>query len=223
MERRLEPIGFRLAFGYTPPELEALFQLVGPSLAKDSDRGNPIPPLLKLQAGILVLRGNMFLSFAGKHCGISPTGAHIAMHELVEAVCALKPQLMRLPTNGECELLATQNLRQCNLPNIVLGVDGKAFRLHGKPKFRPPSGPREPTAQDYYHRKVGYALNAQLVGDGKFFRDAVVHYHGRAHDARIFAETAFAAKWAAPRFRPYLVVADSAYPISKSVMIPFSS
>ncbi len=70
------------------------------------------------------------------------------------------------------------------------------------------------------YRKQFYALNVQVIGDGQLLiRDLEVRWSGSTHDARIWRNSA--AKDIIERQNEFMIVGDSAYPISRTLIKPF--
>ena len=65
MRDRLGERLFAETFGFSKSNFEDLMTLVAPSMESFETRGNPLPLYSKVQAALLVLKGNSFLSIAG--------------------------------------------------------------------------------------------------------------------------------------------------------------
>ena len=106
MKDRLSENGFYELFGFSKSDFETIMTLVAPSMNIVDSRGNPMPLYSKVQAALLVLRGNSFMMIAGKVNGISTSGCWIALHEFVESFLRFKSDLMTLPTLSEAKRTA---------------------------------------------------------------------------------------------------------------------
>ena len=65
MRDRLGERLFADTFGFSKSNFEILMTIVAPSMESFETRGNPMPLYSKIQAALLVLKGNSFLSIAG--------------------------------------------------------------------------------------------------------------------------------------------------------------
>jgi len=216
----LGDLAFKRRFGFTKTGFEELLQYCGEMQPTDN-RGNPIPAHIKILDALTVLRGNTFMEEAGHNIGVSGNGSFISLHQFCETITNQKATWVCMPTRHEINKLADQYNEDYGLENLPIGIDGKLFRLKDKPRFKNPPGRMDPQEQDYWSYKNTYAINGQMVCDGTYFRDVVVHSPGRMNDASIYASSQFNVEWTT-NYRPFCVAGDSAYPSSVALVTPFT-
>ncbi len=137
------------------------------------------------------------------------------MRRVVNAICALKDEFIRMPTNEECAVTARFLENKFGLPRFAFGVDGVAVKFE-----EAPCGiPVDTVQQDFWNRKMTYALNVQIVGnhEGRIL-DLCADWQGATADARIWnaSPVKFIIDWQ----RHYLVAGDSGYPITRPASHP---
>ena len=104
------------------------------------------------------------------------------------------------------------------LPNFALGVDGTHVRLGLRPaqKDLPPGI----HPQDFWSRKQFFSINCQIVGnEKKLITNLVARWAGSTHDSRIW-NNSNVKNWIEQQ-NDFMIVGDSAYPISKTLMKPY--
>jgi hypothetical protein len=91
-----------------------------------------------------------------------------------------------MPTWAEMEETAQNMEEKYHLPDFAYGVDGMLVRFDGAVQGLP-VGPGLPNLQNFWARKMHYAINTLVVAnDQRLILAADIDWHGAAHDAREF-------------------------------------
>jgi hypothetical protein len=137
---------------------------------------------------------------------------------VTNAICQLKAEFIKMPTNREKELTAKRMLDRFQLPRFAFAVDGVLAKFDSAPR----GIPEGVVKQDYWTRKQCYAINCQVVGsDERLVHDVDCDWHGSAHDARIWRTSLV--KRVLEQQREHLVAGDSGYPISDVLIKPYTT
>ncbi len=152
---------------------------------------------------------------AGLCGGISQKAAWCAVRRVVNAICALKDEFIRMATNQECAVTARFLQNKFDLPRFAFGVDGVVV------KFEAPRGiPEDTIQQDFWNLKMTYALNVQIVGNHEgCILDLCADWQGATADAGIW--NASPVKFIIDCQCHYLVAGDFGYPISETCITPY--
>lgn len=104
-------------------------------------------------------------------------------------------------------------LDYCNLPNISGILDGTLVKI---------TSPGGPTAELFRSGRKGiFCLNVQVICDEKLkFTNVVSRWFGSAHDSRIFNNSKIKSEFDNGE-REGIILADSAYPLTPYMMIPY--
>ena len=181
-----------------------------------NNRGRPLTPIQQVCITLGFLGGGHLTRVAGLCGGVSQKAAWCAVRRVTAAICVLKRDFIRMPTDEEAAATARRLEDRFHLPGFAFGVDGVAMLYEDKPRVIPPGT----VAQDYWNRKMTYAINVQIVGDdeGRIL-DIDAGWVGSANDARIW--NASGVKQVIQRQRRFLLAGDSAYPISEVCITPY--
>jgi len=185
-------------------------------LERPNNRGRPLTPIQQVCVTLGYFGGGHLTRVAGLCGGVSQKGAWCAVRRVTAAICAQKDNFIRMPTDEEAAATARRLEDRFHLPGFAFGVDGVVMLYEDKPRLIP----RGRVPQDYWNRKMVYAMNVQIVGDdeGRIL-DIDVDWAGSANDARIW--NASGVKRVIQRQRQFLIAGDSAYPISEVCITPY--
>ena len=122
-----------------------------------------------------------------------------------------------MPKNDEMEDTSQRMLNRFHLPRFAMAVDGMMVRFSEAPRGLPP----DKDTQQFWCRKQFYALNVQVVANDEFIYDLDCGWPGQTHDARTWNRSEVKAY--IEEQRRFLIVGDSAYPISENLIKPYST
>jgi hypothetical protein len=157
--------------------------------------------------------------------GMGKSTACQIMSEFVVALAqGLKTRFLRRPTVAEYTTIAQGYRDRWGFPQCVGAIDGSHIPILAPSEHR----------NEYYNRKGWYSVQLQAVCDHRYrFWDIEVGWPGRAHDARVFANSHLFESAVADtllpatteRFGntdvPLCILADPAYPLMDWVMKPY--
>lgn len=190
---------------------------------------NPITPEQKLFLGLRYLAtGESFRSLSFQF-RISFSYCSVIVREVVAAI---RKQLLTIvvpqPTEANFLENAAHNLRRWQFPNCIGAIDGKHIRI----KCPNNSGSL------CYNYKSFFSVVLLAIVDGRLRFNAIdVGAYGREGDAGIFMRSNMGRAIAAGQFGipepaavgqsevvlPHVILGDSAFRLTKSMMVPFSS
>ena len=186
------------------------------NLERDNDRGRPLTPLQQVCLALNFYGGGHYTRVAGLCSGVSQSAAWNAIERVTNELCRIKDQVIQLPSDQEVRASADRNYARFGLPRFFAGVDGVIMKFEEKPRMIPVGT----VAQDFFNRKMCYAINVQVVGnDEHLILDIVADWQGANHDARIWDNSPV--KGLIERQREFLIAGDSGYPISDVLMKPY--
>jgi DDE superfamily endonuclease len=165
------------------------------------------------------LASGSFQRITGRLIGVKQSTASSSIKRTAKALAPLSHYFIKLPTVEEMRAQSNQFFERFHIPNTPLGVDGAFVALGGKPcQNQLPEGLYP---QDFFCRKQFYAINCLVTGDGNFLiRNLVVKWSGSTHDARIWSSSPI--KSFIERYDgQFCVAADSAFPISTTLIKPY--
>uniref|UniRef100_H2YLL6 DDE Tnp4 domain-containing protein n=1 Tax=Ciona savignyi TaxID=51511 RepID=H2YLL6_CIOSA len=145
--------------------------------------------------------------------------------EVCDAVITeLMPKVIKFPSKNEIPEKALSFSIDKGMPNCVGAIDGCHIAIP-KPAIN---------GEDYWNRKSFYSINMQAIVDhhGRFL-DVNIGWPGKAHDARVFMNSAIykraelglifpqSSTQIGEVNLPYYIIGDSAYPLKKWVIKPY--
>ena len=150
--------------------------------------------------------------------GVKKNQTNLIVEEVAKALVARSRDYIKWPEPDEMKVLAEENNVKYGLPMMPLGVDGSLIRLAAKPSQD--ECPPNTNPDNYICRKGFPAINIQVTGDShQLVRDCNVQWVGSTHDGRVFRNSR--AKKLIERQSVYALAADSAYPMSRTVVKPY--
>ena len=184
-------------------------------------RGSPLLPIQKLCIFLNHCANNSFQKITGI-CGHLDNSGSVnrVIREVKALVLAIEHEFVRLPSRAKKAETARYVLEEFGIPNIAYGIDGMLASFNQKPR-KLPKGIGLPVAQQFWSRKGDYAINVLILGNHKKEIYALdCDWHGATHDSTIWNHSLF--KPILEADRSYMVVGDSGFPISTTLLKPFS-
>jgi hypothetical protein len=220
VNRRLDPLigltdaEFKSNFRFDKDSVVRLVDIL--NLERVNNRGRPLTPVQQVCLALNFYAGGHFTRIAGLCGGVSQKAAWLAIERVTNQLVLLKDQFIHMPTDQEMEETATRLETKFKLPRFAFGIDGVVMIFDGAPR-KIPAGT---VKQDYWHRKMRYAINVQVIGNDKhIIYDINADWQGCTHDSRIWRNSMV--KRVIERQRRYLLAGDSGYPISENLMTPY--
>ena len=210
---------FKRHFRFTKQSVRRLAALL--QLQAGPRRGRPLTDLQQLCIALHHFGSKNFVRTSA-NCGkVSYSAAWHAIDVVRDALVAVAPRFIRLPTDAEAQETATRMEQRYGLTGFAYGVDGMIVFFDNKVKGLP-RGRGLANQNNFHTRKGRYGINTMIVAnDQKLIYALDVEWHGAAHDARV---------WRLSLVRPlieeppqFLLAGDSGYPISEVLMTPFSA
>jgi hypothetical protein len=153
--------------------------------------------------------GGHLAHIAGLCGGVSQKAAWWAVHRVTRATKVLKPEFIGMPTDQEYAATAQHLLYRFHLLGFAFVVDCTNVKFEDAPWVMPPNT----MTQDFWNRKMIYAIIVQVVGDDEgHILDIVADWQGANIDAQIWNTSGV--KQVINRQRQFLIAGDSGYPIS---------
>jgi len=205
-------------FRFSKENLLKVVDFIQEDLQFPNNRGLPLSPLQQVCLTLSYYTSGCYLRAAGYFIGVKRACACTTQKRVSSALCKKSHHLIKLPRPEELREAANDLCTQFGIPNCPLGVDGTHIRLENSPiQDDLPEGVHP---QDFWCRKQFFSLNVQLIGDNRhLIRDLEAKWAGSTHDARVWKNSA--AKVLLESQREFTVAADSAYPISRTILKPF--
>jgi hypothetical protein len=222
--RRMDPLQdlsdneFKRNFRFDKESVRRLVNLIRADISYTSRRNNPLTPELQMCIALVHYSGSGFQRITALCGGVSQPSAWRAIKRVTGALCNLKADYIKMPSNEEMRDTAQRILEKFDLPRFAFAIDGMMVVFDGAPRHLPPGI----ALQKFWCRKQFYAINCQVIAnDEKVIYDVDCDWPGSAHDARIWRRSL--AKQYLEQQRLYLLAGDSAYPISENLMKPYTN
>lgn len=181
-------------------------------------RGRPLSAVQQVCVALNFYAGGHFTRVAGLCQGVSQKAAWWAIHRVTEKLCLMKDVFICMPEDHELAETARNMKDRFGLPGFAFAVDGVVVKFVEAPRKVPVGN----VQQDYWNRKMCYAMNVQIVGnDKRLILDINTNWHGGVHDARVWKNSSV--KTIIERQDQYLLAGDSGYPISPVLITPYLS
>ena len=206
---------FRLQFRFSKDSVDNLVDLVTPHFPQD-DRRHVLTPLQNVLVTLSSLAGDEFQRTSALLTWCCQKTVSNCVTRTFNALEALKPDFVYLPTQSEMQDSANEIRERFNLDTFPYGIDCVHMIFREKP--RNIVGDNAPAR--FYNRKGRYSLNVQVIGDAFHrIRDIDVRYPGCAHDSTIWNYSS--ARNHLMR-QPYHLAGDAGYPLSETLIKPFA-
>ncbi|XP_071055943.1 putative nuclease HARBI1 [Onthophagus taurus] len=206
----------RKSFGVLPPKeliqrfrfgrdiiQNILLPLVYPRDVATTNRGLPIPPIIKLCTALRFYASGSYQRICGDLAHISQTSTCRIINEVSELLARNIGKYVNLPSSeAEKTNLRRKFFEIGGFPGVVGCVDGTHIEI---------KSPGGANAEIFRNRKGFMSLNVQVVAGPtlKIF-DIVIRWPGSAHDSRIFNSSAVAMKFES-KLLIGILLGDSAY------------
>jgi hypothetical protein len=140
----------------------------------------PLTPIQQVCIALGFYGGGHLAHIAGLCGGVSQKAAWWAVRRVTRAIKVLKPEFIRMPTDQEYAATALRLLNRFHLPGFPFGIDCTIVKFEDTPRVIPPNT----MTQDFWNRKMTYAINVQVVGDDEgHILDIVADWQGANIDA----------------------------------------
>ena len=101
-----------------------------PNLERPNDRGRPLTPIQQVCITLGYFGGGQLTRIAGLCGGVSQKAAWWAIRRVTSELADLKGQVIRMPTDEECEATARRLEGRYHLPGFAFGVDGTVIGVN---------------------------------------------------------------------------------------------
>lgn len=192
---------------------QCVFLLIESNLnSYETNRNSPIPKVLQLAITIRFYANGDFQISNGDLFGVSQSYVSRIVPNVSAAIASLSNEFVKFPSGEYAKEIKNFFLDYANFPGVCGIIDGVHI---------PVQSPGGPDAELYRNRKSIFSINCQVVCDHKHkFTNVVARWPGSVHDSRIWTNSKL--------FREFenglhegIVLADSAYPLSRQLMVPF--
>lgn len=214
---------FRIRYRMNKASFAQLVELLKPHLEPTSRRGNPYATADQLLIALRYYASGSAQLVSGDTHGIPQTTVSAVVRRVSEAICKLKPLLMKFPTNttaaktiADFEQMIIKRFkgRKRPFPYVIGAIDGTQIKtlakgIHNRELLR--------------NRKSKIAINVQAVADANMvFTDVVVRWYGSVHDSRIWKNSKLFQHIATHKVDG-LLLGDSGYPLRTYLMTPLNN
>ena len=199
---RMNKDGFRYVFSLVEPKLTAF----------PTNRNSPVPTVLQLAIAIRCYANGDFQISNGDLFGVSQPYVSKTIPRVSQAIASLAPEFVQFPSGDLVKDVQNFFLDYSNFPGVCGVVDGVHI---------PIQSPGGPDAELYRNRKGFFSINCQVVCDHKHkLTNVVARWPGSVHDSRIWNNSKLCREFENGE-REGILLADSGYPLSRQMMVPF--
>ncbi len=186
------------------------------NLGRKNNRGGPLTLVQQVCLALNFYAGNHFTRIAGLCGGVSQKTTWLAIQKVTNQLCLLNAQYIHMPTTQEIEETANRLEAQFHLSQFAFGIDGVVMKFDGALR----EIPEGTVQQDFWHCKMLYAINVQVVGnDRHLIYDINVDCQGNTNNARVWKISQV--KRVIERQHRFLFAGDSGYPINENLITPY--
>lgn len=192
---------------------------VDETMSRRGSPSGPVTPELQLSMTLRFLAGGSYMDIAVLH-GVHRSTLFMCVWRVIDAIEMVPEFNLRFPIDDTARLTELANDFQCQRGNPLWGcvgaIDGIAIEITR------PTGVKN--SKSYYNRKGFFAIPLQAMVDVNYiFTFASMKTTGSTHDAIGFAVSGLGQRVAAGDLPyPFWIAADAAYPVSNSVLTPWS-
>ncbi|WAR04489.1 HARB1-like protein [Mya arenaria] len=181
-------------------------------LSPPTNRSQSVSSVTKVLVGLRVLSKGNFLSEVADLHGISKQTASRVLHEFVDAVNRNIDNIRFPRTQQELAEAKLGFYKRCKIANIVGAVDGTLV---------PIIAPKD-SGEAYICRKGFHAINVMATcSHDRRFIDIVAKWPGSQHDSSVMNTSSL--KEHMESERPGMLLADSGYPLTTSLLTPLAN
>jgi hypothetical protein len=145
-------------FRMSKNQLSELADLLNQFLAFDTQRGNPLPPIMQVCLALNHYAGGHFQRTSGYCARVSTNAARNALLRVTRGLCEISEEYIAMPEATEMADTARRMLQLHRLPNFAYGVDGLIVKFDGQPRGLPV----HIQPQLCWSRKQCWAMNIQV-------------------------------------------------------------
>ena len=203
-----------------------LCQELGHTISRqDTHMRKALPSEMRVAITLWRLGTNDSYRTVGHLFGVSRSSVYLIVKEVCQAIVnKLLPIYIRIPEGDTLKEVVRQFQSKYNFPQCIGAIDGSHIPIVAPSEF----------PADYYNRKGWHSVILQALVDHEYrFMNLSVGYPGRAHDARVLANSLVFQKAQAgtllPDWKkricgtdvPLVILGDPAYPLLPWLMKPF--
>ena len=205
---------FYIRFRLKKDGFQYIFSLVEHQLNNSQGRGRfpSVPPILQFSVTLRYYATAGFQSATGDLFGLHQSTVSRVVRKTSQAIASLSPTIIKIPSNEESLTTNLYFLNYSNFPGVTGIVDGTHVWIQS---------PGGESAELYRNRKGWFSLNVQVVCNEKHkFINVVARWPGSVHDSRIWQNSRIRRDLEEGKLQG-VILGDSAYPLSKQLLVPF--
>ncbi|XP_046389383.1 putative nuclease HARBI1 [Ischnura elegans] len=189
-----------------------LLEMVRPHFVRNSERGLPIPPVMKLLTALRFYATSSYQVVCGDLHGISQPSVSLIVKDVSRIFARRLPEYVKVPSTAEeVAQNALQFYEVAGFPGVLGAIDGTHIMIKN------PGGAH---AEVYRNRKGYFSINVQVIVNSKLvIMDLVVRRPGSCHDARVFDNSSIRARLEGGQVSGILI-GDSGYPCREYLFTP---
>ena len=177
-----------------------------------TNRNSPIPKVLQLAITIRCYANGDFQIGNGDLFGVSQPYVSKTVPRVSQAIASLSADLIKFPFGYYLKEVQNFFLDYSNFPGVCGVIDGVHIPIQS------PGGKQ---SELYRNRKGIFSINCQVVCDHKHkLTNVVARWPGSVHDSRMWSNSQLCMEFESGSHEGILL-ADSGYPLSRQVMVPF--
>jgi len=207
-----DDVEFYNRYRFTKQSFFDLLKICEAELVAKSERGLPIPPLLKLCAALRFYATGSFQIVTGDLENISQSSISILVKEISEILAKNKEEFVKFPKSAEEVEIENQRFFILGrFPGVVGALDCTHI------KIQCPGGE---SAELFRNRKGFFSINVQAICNANLeLTNIVVRWRGSVHDARIFENSAIGMQFEAG-LQKGILLGDNGYPCKCYLLTP---
>ena len=199
---RMRKDGFQYVFSLIEPQLAAF----------PTNRNCPIPKILQLAITMRCYANGAFQIDNGDIFGVSQPYISKIVPRVSQIIASLATDFVKFPSGDDVKEVQNFFLDYSNFPGVCGVIDGVHI---------PIQSPGGQESELYRNRKGIFSINCQVVCDHKHrLTNVVARWPGSVHDSRIWNNSQLCMEFEACT-REGILLADSGYPLSRQLMVPF--
>ncbi|XP_046409183.1 putative nuclease HARBI1 [Ischnura elegans] len=190
-----------------------LLEMVRPHFVRNSERGLPIPTVMKLLTELRFYATSSYQVVCGDLHSISQPSVSLIMKDVSRIFARRLHEYVKVPSTAEeVAQNALQFYEVAGFPGVLGAIDGISHIM-----IEIPGGAH---AEVYRNRKGYFFINVQVNVNSKLvIMDLVVWRPGSCHDARVFDNSSIRARLEGGQVSGILI-GDSGYPYREYLFTP---
>lgn len=215
----LSEVEFKKHLRFTKENVQRLALLLEPNLRRITNRGLPLSVLDQVCIALFQLAGAAFQRITGLAFRVSQYCARVVTKRVVRALFEIREDWILLPTLEKMKETASKMEQRFHLKSFFAGIDGCQIPFQNCPR----NLPRNCQKQDFWCRKHFYSVNVQIISNEQFIYDVDCGWPGKVNDAKMWRRSLVKPKIEDSAVTgKFLLAGDSAYPLSRKLIRPFS-